>query len=85
MADAKRLRKTARCSPKRAVPSVIFSAAFIELVETSSFGGTAGEPDPEGSSEPFGREVLEGMFPVVDELENCELPLPCLLVTMRGE
>jgi hypothetical protein len=47
-----------------------------------------GEPDPEGSSEPFGgREVLDdGAFPVddVSELEDCELPLSCPLATMRA-
>jgi hypothetical protein len=50
-------------------------------------GGTAGEPDPEGSSEPYEGEVLDldGEFPIDDELEDCELPLSCPLVTMRGE
>lgn len=42
-------------------------------------------PDPGGSSEPFGGEVLEGPFLVDDELEDCELPLSCPLVTMRGD
>ena len=42
-------------------------------------------PDPEGSSVPFGDEVLDWALPIDDELENCEVPLSCPLVTMRGD
>lgn len=47
----------------------------------SSIGGTAREPDPEGSPELFGGEVVDDeAFPVDDEeVEDCELPLSCLL------
>jgi hypothetical protein len=60
---------------------------FIEFIETSSIGGTAGEPNPEGSPELSGGGVVDdGAFSVDDEeLEDCELSLSCLLVAMRGE